>query len=408
MARAVVFDVGGVLAPDVWEHMLADPNGIISRYRVDEKLARGVGKKLWDDFACRSAQSGSGWMGLETKYWQEFMNQTNFTASVDELIDLTNKFIRPIPGMGVLLDRLRSSGAILAICSDNTEFWFRRQVSRLGLDEFFTPDRRILSYKVGVQKSSPNHEMFLTTLQALHVDRNACIFVDDRVANIERAVEFGVRSILFPSDSAVGSEYLNALLYKPSPERKLTSPIDIMLKEYESVRQESLTTLTLRTRILALGVPAIMTVFALGISVLTGSRESRADYSTLARGVLIIGIPLLVTGVLSAWWGEYRRMHRAGKHIAGLEKKINERAGQELLSWEKTTGHMQWPYLITILMLLLISSLSISVGLFSPNIASLKSISSLVPWYVACAVVFVFHIVIFVLILLGIYRAQRR
>lgn len=68
---------------------------------------------------------------------------------------------------------------------------------------------------------------------------------------------------------------------------------------------------------------------------------------------------------------------------------------------------MKWPYLSTILIMLLISSLSISVGLFWPSIASLKSVPS-IPWYVACAVIFVFHTVIFVLVLCGMYKAQRR
>jgi hypothetical protein len=50
--KAVIFDMGGVLARDVWEHLL--PEGIAPKYSLDDKnLVWKVGALLWEAFAYR-------------------------------------------------------------------------------------------------------------------------------------------------------------------------------------------------------------------------------------------------------------------------------------------------------------------------------------------------------------------
>ena len=51
MIKAVIFDIGGVLAHDVWEHLVLDkPEGIASRYGLVETQVEEVRKELWDKF----------------------------------------------------------------------------------------------------------------------------------------------------------------------------------------------------------------------------------------------------------------------------------------------------------------------------------------------------------------------
>jgi len=215
MIRAVIFDIGGVLAYDVWEHLLLDTErGVASICDLDVKQVRTVGQDLWNKFAYRATTGEEDWQDLEKEYWNTFIRTFNLSSSVNDFIKLTDKFILPIDGMTQLLEQLQLAGIDLAICSNNTEFWFKRQMDKLGLRRFFSPSRIVLSSRIGVPKSSPRYEMFQAVVDALQVDKDVCIFVDDREENILRAFQFGLAGIIFPSHSAYGSKYLQALLEK--------------------------------------------------------------------------------------------------------------------------------------------------------------------------------------------------
>jgi HAD superfamily hydrolase (TIGR01509 family) len=215
MIKAVIFDIGGVLAYDVWEHLLLDPKeGIAAVYGLNVEDARKVGRELWDTFAHRAAEGEDTWQQLEMAYWHIFIDRFELPISAEQCIALTDKFIRPVNGMKQLLTELRSKGIELAICSNNTEFWFRRQTDKLGLDEFFSDDKIILSSRIGVSKSSPNSEMFHAVVESLEIDEENCVLVDDRPKTITQAIDFGITAILFPSESERGARYLRGLFQK--------------------------------------------------------------------------------------------------------------------------------------------------------------------------------------------------
>jgi HAD superfamily hydrolase (TIGR01509 family) len=202
MTGAVIFDIGGVLAHDVWEHLLLDNDGIRSKYpNLGENELERIGKLLWEAFAYLPETQRSNWQALERRYWRQFIKyfgrQLPPNVSPEEFIQMTDKFIKPVEGMIPLLDRLQSKGIDLAICSNNNEFWFRRQMDKLGLHRFFSPSKIILSCRIGVSKSSPRFEMFHAAADALRVIKAKCVFVDDRDENVKRARQCGMIGILF-------------------------------------------------------------------------------------------------------------------------------------------------------------------------------------------------------------------
>lgn len=213
--KAVVFDVGGVLAYDVWEHLLLDEkNGVVSIYNLKAEQVRKVGQDLWTKFACRVTVEENDWKRLEEEYWEHFIERFHLSVSVSDFVQLTDQFIRPVEGMTQLLERIQSKGIDLAICSDNTEFWFKRQEVKLGLHRFFSPSKVILSSRIGTSKSNPGFEMFQAVINSLGVDKRHCLFVDDREENIQQGLRFGIAGIIFPSHSQYGAQYLEALLEK--------------------------------------------------------------------------------------------------------------------------------------------------------------------------------------------------
>ncbi len=138
--------------------------------------------------------------------------------------------------------------------------------------------------------------------------------------------------------------------------------VGILLEEYKTLRQESLTAMNNRNRVLSFGLAAIG-------AILTGSilayKENGRPIITIL--ILIIIIPVVSNFILLMWLGEYERMQRAGKFLAKLEEKINEIAKDTLLTWETQLrgdqSHMKYPYYATVLLLIGISSISLVLGL---------------------------------------------
>ncbi|MBN1874622.1 MAG: HAD family phosphatase [Anaerolineae bacterium] len=201
--KAVIFDVGGVLTYDIWEHLLLDDEiGIASQYKLNRDNVEKVGKLLWEAFAYTQETRQNSWEILERKYWDLFIEffwdkHPPLNVSADKFIQMTNHFIKPVDGMISILERLQSKAVKLAICSNNNEFWFKRQMDTLQLYRFFNPSKIILSCRVGTPKSSPRFEMFYAAIDALGVAPSSCIFVDDREENTERAKQCGMEGIHF-------------------------------------------------------------------------------------------------------------------------------------------------------------------------------------------------------------------
>lgn len=139
-------------------------------------------------------------------------------------------------------------------------------------------------------------------------------------------------------------------------------PVEIMLKEYETLRQESLNAMNNRNTILSFGLATIGVIFAASVIAYTSGTRP------LGPGLaLILGIPAISDFILLMWLGEYERMQRTGRFLLKLEHKINKEASKELLTWEthlrERKLHMKYPYSATVMLLIGISGISLVLGL---------------------------------------------
>lgn len=211
--RGIVFDIGGVLAFDVQESLFSDhESGLIKSYHLEPSQVLSVATELWRKYAYNERTNGHDWRRLESQYWEEFSRRLSLSTPVEDFIHLTVAFIRPVHGMMNILRNLHRQQVDILICSNNTEFWFQRQRAKLGLDRYVSSESVVLSCRVGARKSSPKFEMFKALEPAMKYDPEYYLFVDDRFENIQRAVQFGLTGIQFPTGSASGAEYLQRLL----------------------------------------------------------------------------------------------------------------------------------------------------------------------------------------------------
>lgn len=123
--------------------------------------------------------------------------------------------------------------------------------------------------------------------------------------------------------------------------------MDVLLKEYESLRGESLDSMGHQNQVVAFGLGAVAAVAGGALAL------SRTDAFLVA--VFDLALPAISVLVLFVWLGEVNRMMRAGAYLVELEARINVACGDELLRWEQELrqgNQMIYPYLAVITLFL--------------------------------------------------------
>ncbi len=142
--------------------------------------------------------------------------------------------------------------------------------------------------------------------------------------------------------------------------------VEVMLKEYETLRQESLNTMSNRNTILSFGLASIGAIFTGSILAYT-----RGAYPLMSSLALIVLIPFVSSFILVIWLGEYERIQRVGRFLVEVEHKVNAQFSGKLLSWEtylrEHRAHMRYPYNATVALLVGISGILFAIGLATAN-----------------------------------------
>ncbi|ODS36129.1 hypothetical protein BEH94_01855 [Candidatus Altiarchaeales archaeon WOR_SM1_SCG] len=117
--------------------------------------------------------------------------------------------------------------------------------------------------------------------------------------------------------------------------------LSVIMEEYKSLREESLTAMQTQQSILRFGTATLGIVLAAGLNLW--------EKSLLPEFVFLFLIPLLSYLVIIIWVGEVERMIRAGTFLAQLEKKVNKAFGgkPEALTWESWLRTKQNRYLFS-------------------------------------------------------------
>ena len=132
--------------------------------------------------------------------------------------------------------------------------------------------------------------------------------------------------------------------------------IEILIKEYDVLRQEILSTMHNRSQIVSFG---LATIGALIGGILTSYRYSQNEVIAVAFFSYLIPITSIL--ILFVWHGELTRMVRAANFLVNLEQRINLSYGESLLTWENwlriSKMHNYRPY-ISVMILFAMFSMS--------------------------------------------------
>ena len=184
--NTILFDMGGVLASDVWEALLLTPGeGLVDRLKLDRDEARRAGYALWEYYSTRRASEKEYWLDLEKAL------SVNIPYTVVE--ELESRLLKANPKARESVLKAKDLGLRTGIISNNTSFWFPKQAKLADIEDLIDPEIKFLSFCFGVQKNTPKKGLF--NIAAKVVDPGQTYIVDNNVDNIRTAKELGFHGI---------------------------------------------------------------------------------------------------------------------------------------------------------------------------------------------------------------------
>ncbi|WP_156325579.1 hypothetical protein [Nonomuraea sp. SBT364] len=179
-------DIGGVLTSDPWQAIVLTPRlGLADRLGLDRATAASAGDALWPQFSLSTRREGD--------YWVEFEAAVG-TPVPGDLVDAAEKeALKVNQDSAALFELLVRFDIEWGFISDNTAFWYPKQLRLLGLEDHADARLDFLSHLRGVSKSSPGAGLF--ELAADEVDPNTTLVIDDRAHNLARAASLGFETL---------------------------------------------------------------------------------------------------------------------------------------------------------------------------------------------------------------------
>jgi putative hydrolase of the HAD superfamily len=180
----VFSDVGGVLLSNGWNR--DERESVAEEFKLD-----------WKEFETRhelvSAAFETGKLSLDQYLDQAIFHQPR-TFSRQDVKEAIFGFSQPYSESLELMARLaQSKKYFLAVLSNESRELTRFRIERFGLRNYF--DAFFFSCFLGVRK--PDEAIYRLVLEITQRSPEECVFIDDRLLNLEPARRLGMRTIHF-------------------------------------------------------------------------------------------------------------------------------------------------------------------------------------------------------------------
>ena len=183
MGMTVIFDLGGVLVNLDWDKVCADLRHHSNSGDVRSEVVNGP--------IVRSAMGGY----LNPRAYHEALCQKlKANLTYDEFVEIWNGLLSANETIVPLVLRLKMDHR-LVLASNTDPIHFAHSVEHYSVLKNF--ERYFLSYEMRLLKPDPAY--YQNVLDTLDVPASDCVFIDDRVENVEAARGVGIASIRFIS-----------------------------------------------------------------------------------------------------------------------------------------------------------------------------------------------------------------
>ena len=181
--KNIIFDVGDVLLDYRWQQMLMD-------YGLDESEAYRVGRELFDDPDGLWHEFDLGVKSQE-EIIQEFEKKHPEDAEVIRWFISHGEYMHVArPAIWKLVHQLKEAGYHLYILSNYPEILFKKHTQYADfMDDM---EGMVVSYMLHVGK--PERIVYQTLCDRYGLNKEECLFFDDRAENVQGAIDFGMRA----------------------------------------------------------------------------------------------------------------------------------------------------------------------------------------------------------------------
>ena len=181
--KNIIFDVGDVLLDYRWQQMLMD-------YGLDEAEAYHVGRELFDDPDGLWHEFDLGVKSQE-EIIQEFEQKHPKDAEVIRWFISHGEYMHVArPAIWKLVHQLKEAGYHLYILSNYPEILFKKHTQYADfMDDM---EGMVVSYMLHVGK--PERIVYQTLCDRYGLNKEECLFFDDRAENVQGAIDFGMRA----------------------------------------------------------------------------------------------------------------------------------------------------------------------------------------------------------------------
>ena len=181
--KNIIFDVGDVLLDYRRQQMLMD-------YGLDESEAYRVGRELFDDPDGLWHEFDLGVKSQE-EIIQEFEQKHPKDAEVIRWFISHGEYMHVArPAIWKLVHQLKEAGYHLYILSNYPEILFKKHTQYADfMDDM---EGMVVSYMLHVGK--PERIVYQTLCDRYGLNKEECLFFDDRAENVQGAIDFGMRA----------------------------------------------------------------------------------------------------------------------------------------------------------------------------------------------------------------------
>lgn len=184
MIRAIVFDIGEVLVDFNWESYTERLG--FSPMATDRVKEATVMNKLWQE-------QDRGDYDLDDLIRLHSMADDGIERELRTFFENIEGIVKERDYAAPLLHYLKDGGYQIYLLSNYGKYAFQKASADFQFMEF--TDGKVISYEVNSGK--PEQKMYRELLKRYHLSADSCVFLDDRVENIETGRKLGFQTIHF-------------------------------------------------------------------------------------------------------------------------------------------------------------------------------------------------------------------
>jgi putative hydrolase of the HAD superfamily len=189
--QAVLFDFGGVLAEEGFFNGL---RALAETQNLDADMLTKEGRRAVHDSGSLTGH------GTESDFWDLLRRRTGLRGSDDALTSIILSHFVLRPWMLRHVQKLRESGYVVAILSDQTD-WLERLDRAHGFYSIF--DYVFNSYRLG--KTKHDETLFDDVITMLGLSPADALFIDDKKGHVRRALSRGLHAVRYESRGEIES-----------------------------------------------------------------------------------------------------------------------------------------------------------------------------------------------------------